>query len=51
MRILSFSISLIISFLFLELFVRIYSDNGMYYEIEMMKYENNFKIISKNKKI
>ena len=51
MRILSFSISLIISFLFLELFVRIYSDNGMNYEIEMMKYANNFKIISKNKKI
>ena len=48
--ILSF-ISIAFSLLFLEIFVRVFIDDGMNYEIEMMKYANQLKKISINKKI
>ena len=51
MKYLSFFLSLLITLFFLELFVRFYIDDGFNYEIEMMKYANNFKTISKNKEI
>lgn len=44
-------VSLIISLILLEIFVRFFIDDGMNYEIEMMKYANELKIISSDKKI
>ncbi len=43
--------SLIIVLVFLEIFLRLFFYNSMNYEIEMMKYANNFKKISLNKKV
>lgn len=43
--------SLIFSFVLLEIFVRSFIDDGMNYEIEMMKYANELKIISSDNKI
>jgi len=40
--------SLILSFLLIEIFVRVFVDNGMNYEIEMQKYAINLKKISNN---
>jgi len=51
MKYLSIFISLVISILSLEIFVRYSFDNGMNYEIEMMKYANKLKIISKDKNV
>ncbi len=51
MRYFTIIISTILSLLILEIFVRFYVDNGMNYEIEMMKYANKLKIISSNKEI
>ena len=44
-------LSIILTFVFLEIFLRIFFLNSMNYEIEMMKYANNFKKISKNKDV
>ena len=44
-------VSLIISLILLEIFTRFFIDDGMNYEIEMMKYANELKIISSDKKI
>ena len=41
----------IISLIFLELFSRIFINDGMNYEIEMAKYANNLKVVSLNKSI
>ena len=43
--------SFLLTLIFLEICVRTFVDNGMNYEIEMMKYANNFKKVSSNKKI
>jgi len=43
--------SLILIIIFLEIFLRLFFHNSMNYEIEMMKYANNFKKISQNKKV
>lgn len=51
MKILTVIFSLLISFLFLEIITRFFIDDGLNYEIEMMKYANTLKTISKNKKI
>ena len=51
MKYFSLILSILISILFLEFFVRFYIDDGLNYEIEMMKYANQLKIISKNKDI
>lgn len=51
MKVLAVFFSIIVSFLALELFTRFIIDNGMNYEIEMMKYANKLKIISPNEKI
>ena len=48
MKYFSLILSILISILFLEFFVRFYIDDGLNYEIEMMKYANQLKIISKN---
>ena len=45
------SISLILMVLFLEIFIRSIVDNGMNYDIEMMKYSKTLKIKSKNLKV
>ena len=44
-------VSLIISLILLEIFTRFFIDDGMNYEIEMMKYANELKIISLDNKI
>lgn len=51
MKVLTVLLSVFISFLVLELFTRFIIDDGINYEIEMMKYANKLKIISPNKKI
>ena len=51
MKYLSITLSIIISLIFLEVFSRIFIDDGMNYEIEMAKYANKLKIVSQNKKI
>ena len=51
MKYLTFFLSILISLISLEFFVRIFIDNGFNYEIEMMKYANKLKIISENKSI
>tara|TARA_B100001250_G_scaffold413467_1_gene447728 strand:- start:2121 stop:3050 length:930 start_codon:yes stop_codon:yes gene_type:complete len=51
MKYFSLILSILISIIFLEFFVRFYIDDGMNYEIEMMKYANQLKVISKNKEI
>lgn len=43
--------SVFLTFILLEIFVRFFIDDGMNYEIEMMKYAKDLKVISKNKKI
>jgi len=43
--------SVIFTFILLEIFVRFFINDGMNYEIEMMKYAKDLKVISKNKKI
>jgi hypothetical protein len=44
-------LSIIFTFFLLEVFVRIFIDNGLNYEIEMVKYANQLKKVSLNKKI
>ena len=44
-------LSIIFTLIFLEIFVRLIIDDGMNYEIEMMKYANQLKILSSNKNI
>ncbi|RPG94875.1 MAG: SGNH/GDSL hydrolase family protein [Candidatus Pelagibacter sp. TMED263] len=44
-------LSVFISLIFLEIFVRYFIDDGMNYELEMMKYANQLKVLSKNKEI
>lgn len=46
-----FSTILFLLFIFLELFVRLFVDNGFNYELEMLKYSNKLKMIrsAKNK--
>ncbi len=44
-------ISLILMVLFLEIFIRSIVDNGMNYDIEMMKYSKTLKIKSENLKV
>ena len=51
MKYLTILLSVTISFLFLEFFVRFFIDDGMNYEIEMMKYANKLKIISSSPNI
>ena len=51
MRLILSTLSITLTFIFLEVTVRIFFDDGMNYEIEMMKYANQFKTISSNKKI
>ena len=51
MKFLTILISTIISLLFIEIFTRILIDDGMNYEIEMMKYAKNMKVVSENKEI
>jgi len=51
LKYLTILLSVTISFLFLEFFVRFFIDDGMNYEIEMMKYANKLKIISSSPNI
>ncbi len=51
MKYITIFLSVFFSFIILEFFVRFFLDNGMNYEIEMMKYANQLKIISNNKEI
>jgi len=51
MKYFSLILSILFSIILLEFFVRFYIDDGLNYEIEMMKYANQLKIISKNKEI
>lgn len=51
MKTLTIILSFLMSLLLLEIFTRIVIDDGMNYEIEMMKYANQLKIISKYKEI
>ena len=51
MKYLTICFSIIISLLFLEFFSRIFIDDGMNYEIEMLKYARELKVISNNKNI
>ena len=51
MKILTFCISLIISLVMLEGLTRIIIDDGLNYDIEMMKYAKNLKSISNNPKV
>ena len=51
MKYFSLILSILFSIILLEFFVRFYIDDGLNYEIEMMKYANQLKIISKNKDI
>ncbi len=44
-------LSIIFTLIFLEIFVRLFIDDGMNYEIEMMKYANQLKILSSNRNI
>ena len=48
MKLISIIFSTLITFLMLEIFTRVFLDNGMNYEIEMQKYAVNLKQISKN---
>ncbi len=51
MKYLTIFFSIIISLFFLEFFSRIFIDDGMNYEIEMLKYARELKVISNNKDI
>ncbi len=51
MRIFAVTLSFLFSFIVLEIFTRLFIDDGMNYEIEMMKYANRLKIISNDKDI
>ncbi len=51
MKSLTIILSMIFSLILLEIFTRLIIDNGMNYEIEMMKYANELKIISNDKNI
>ncbi len=51
MKYIATTLSLIFSLFFLEISVRMFIDNGMNYEIEMMKYANQLKELSLNKDI
>ena len=44
-------LSIILSLFLLEILTRTIIDNGLNYEIEMLKYANRLKIISKNKEV
>ena len=44
-------LSTFFSFLLLEIFTRVFLDNGLNYEIEMMKYANQLKKISNNREV
>lgn len=50
-KIFTIFLSFFLSLLSLEIFTRLIIDNGMHYEIEMMKYANNLKKVSKYKEI
>ena len=50
-KILSFFLSAILIFLSIEIYVRAVVDDGLNLNIEMLKYANSLKIVSKNKAI
>ena len=50
-KILSFFLSIFLVFLSLEIYVRKIVDDGLNLDIEMLKYANSLKIISKNKAV
>ncbi len=51
MKILTSLIAIFFSFLMLEVLTRVIIDDGLNYEIEMLKYANQLKVISNNPKI
>ena len=51
MKYLSVFVSILFSFLILEIYSRLIIDNGMNYEFEMMKYARYMKVISSNKEV
>ena len=51
MKILTFCLSIIISLFVLEGFTRFIIDDGLHYDIEMMKYAKYLKSISNNPKV
>ena len=51
MKFLTVICSFLISLIVLEILTRLIIDDGMNYEIEMMKYANRLKVISNNKDI
>ena len=51
MKIFTSIFSILIGFFILEIFTRLVVDDGINYNIEMLKYGNQLKIISKNKEI
>ena len=51
MKILTFCLSIIISLVVLEGFTRFIIDDGLHYNIEMMKYAKHLKTISNNPKV
>ena len=51
MKIFTCIFSILIGFFILEIFTRLVVDDGINYNIEMLKYGNQLKIISKNKEI
>ena len=50
-KIFSFFLSIFLVFLVIEVYVRVVVDNGSNLNLEMLKYANSFKIISKNKDV
>lgn len=50
-KIFIFIFSILISFFILEIFTRLVVDDGINYNIEMLKYANQLKIVSKNKEV
>ena len=51
MKILSFCLSIIITLVVLEGYTRFIIDDGLHYDIEMMKYAVYFKSVSNNTKV
>ena len=51
MKILTTTIAIILSIIMLEILTRIIIDDGLNYEIEMLKYANQLKKISNNLEI
>jgi len=50
-KILSFFLSIFLVFLSIEIYVRVIVDDGLNLDIEMLKYANSLKIISKNEDV